>query len=266
MKKILVRGVVLLALLIVVALVALYVFLGRIVEKAIETAGPVVTKCPVTVDRVDFRPLRGKLRIVGLTVGNPEGFKTPSAFAVDEVRIAMSPGSVFSDLVEVEEVYIGGPQITYEMGIGKTNIGTLLDNVDAFVKSVSGPGGEETPRRAEEPAGGGKKVTIGLVKVEEGRINLSGSFLQGGAVPVPLQPIEMHDLGKTDPVTGAEASAEILGRILRGVLDSVKQSGKAVVDAAKSVGEALKQGDAEQVKKGIEGAVNGVRGLFKKGD
>ena len=75
MKKILVRGVVLLALLIVVALVALYVFLGRIVEKAIETAGPVVTRCSVTVDRVDFRPLRGKLRIVGLTVGNPEGFR-----------------------------------------------------------------------------------------------------------------------------------------------------------------------------------------------
>ena len=55
----------------------------------------------------------------------------------------MSPGSVFSDLVEVEEVYIGGPQITYEMGIGKTNIGTPPRQRGRVCEVSSGPGGRE---------------------------------------------------------------------------------------------------------------------------
>lgn len=265
MKKIVLRGIVALVVLAVVGLVAAYLFMGRIIEKAIETAGPVVTKCPVSVGRVDFRPLRGKLRIVNLEVGNPEGFKTPSAFKVDEVRLAMVPRSVFSDLIEVEEIYIGGPQITYEMGLGSTNIGTILDNVDAFTKSVAGADTEPKSAKAEPPAGAKKRVTIAVVKVEEGQINLSGTLLQGAAVPVVLPGLEMHDIGKNDPVTGAEAAAEILGRILHGVMDSVKQSGKAIVDAAQGIGEALK-GNGGELKKGIDGAVNGVKGLFKKGN
>jgi hypothetical protein len=246
----------------VVVLVLVYMSLGRIVEKAIETAGPMVTKCPVTVASVELRPLRGRLRIEGFVIGNPEGFKTPSAFRVEEIRVSMEPGTVTSDLIHVQEVYIDGPQVTYEIGLGKTNIGTIQDNVEAFLKTVSGEPGAEKP---EEPSGSRKKVVIDRVKVENGKINLSGTILQGGALPVPLPTLELSDIGREKPVSGPQAAAQILNRILGGVLDAVKQSGKAVIEAAKDVGESVK-GAGEDLKKGVGGALDGVKGLFKKGD
>jgi hypothetical protein len=260
MKKVLVWGLGGLVVLGVVGLVLLYAFLGRIVKKGIEVAGPAVTKCPVTVDRVEVRPLRGKLRIVNLTIGNPEGFKTPSAFKVDQIRIAVQPRSLFSDVVQVQEVYIAGPEITYEIGLGKTNIGKIQDNIDAFVKTVSGPGEAEPAA----PGGSTKKVTIDVARVENGKIHLGGTLIGQETLPIPLPTIEMHDIGKGSPVSGAKAAAEILNRVLGGVIDAVKQSGKEVLDAAKDVGGAVKEGGAE-LKKNIEGAVGGVKGLFKKG-
>jgi hypothetical protein len=249
----------------VVVLVVVYMSLGRIVEKAIETAGPMVTKCPVTVDSVDLRPLRGRLRIQNLVIGNPEGFKTPHAFKVDEVRVSLQPGTVLSDLIHVQEVYINGPQITYEIGLGKTNIGTIQGNVDAFLKTIAGEPGAEKPEEPVEPTGSKKKVVIDTVKVENGQINLSGTILQGEALPVPLPTLALNDIGKGQPVSGPQAAAEILNRILHGVLDAVKQSGKAVIDAAKDLGESAK-GVGEDLKKGVGGALGGVKGLFKKGD
>lgn len=244
----------------IVVLVLIYMSLGRIVEKAIETAGPMVTQCPVTVDSVSLSPLRGRLRIANLAIGNPAGFSTPNAFRVDEIRVAMNPGSVFSDLIQIQEVYINGPQVTYEVGLGKTNIGTIQSNVDAFLKKVSGEPGAKAP---EEPSTSTKKVTIDQVKVENGQINFSGTLLKGAALPVPLPTLEMADIGKGEPVSGPKAAAEVLNRILGGVLDTVKQSGKAVLDAASDLGESVK-GAGEDLKKGVGGALNGVKGIFKK--
>jgi len=263
MKKLikwLIWGVGSLLVLAVVVLVLVYLSLGRIVEKAIETAGPMVTQCPVTVDSVSLSPLRGRLRIVNFAIGNPEGFGTPNAFRVDEIRVAMRPGSVFSDLIQVQEVYINGPQVTYEVGLGKTNIGTIQGNVDAFLKRVSGTPGAKGP---EEPSGSTRKVVIDQVKVENGEIQFSGTLLKGAALPVPLPTIAMTDIGKGQPMSGPKAAAEILNRILGGVLDTVKQSGKAILDAAGDLGNSVK-GAGEGLRKGVGGALEGVKGIFRK--
>jgi hypothetical protein len=258
----LLRGIVGLLLAAVVLLVIAYMLLGRIVEKAIETAGPLVTKCPVTVDRVDLRPLAGRLRIVNFVVGNPEGFKTAHALKIEEIRVSMEPRTVFSDLVHVREVIVNNPQVTYEIGLRRTNIGTIQSTVEAFVRSVAG---EPEAGKPNQSTGSTRRVVIDSVKVENGQINFSGTILQGGALPIPLPTIEMSNVGQGQPVSGPRAAAEILDRIFGGVLASVGQSGKAVLDAAKDLGESVK-GTGGELKKGVGGALSGIRGILKKSD
>lgn len=253
MKRILLWGLLGLVLVVAAGLVAAYLFLGRIVKTAIETAGPMVTQCPVTVAGVDLRPLRGSFRIRGLSVGNPEGFHTPEALRVDEIRVAMEPGTVFSNLVHIREISVSGPQVTYEIGLGKTNIGTIQGNVQAFLERFAGESKDKD--KEPEPKGSSRKVVIDQVRVENGQINLSGTILQGRAVPVPLPTLTLNNVGG-GAVSGPQAAAEILDRILHGVLDAAKEGVSQLGDSVKDAGEAIKREAGS--------ALQGVRGLFQK--
>ncbi|MBN2449912.1 MAG: hypothetical protein JXR77_05965 [Lentisphaeria bacterium] len=265
MKKLVVRIAAFLIIAGLVALVLIYLSLGRIIKAGIEKGGPMVTQCPVTVGDIAFQPLRGHLRIRDLVLGNPEGFRTDAAFRVAEVRVRMTPGSVFSNRLQVQEVYIDAPEITCEVGLNRTNIGAIQKNVDAFLERMGGGRDEEGPQKTGGDKGPGRKVEIDHVRVENGKVTLSGTILQGGGVPVDLPTLEMRDIGKGRDVSTAEAAAQILRKILFGVVDSVGQSGQVLTDAAKEMGDAAKQ-VGDDLKKSAGNVVDGVKGLFRKGD
>lgn len=247
MRRIIVAAIVGLLAVAVLAVVLVVSSLGRLTKAAIETAGPLVTKTTVTVADVDFRPLRGGLRIAGLAIGNPAGFKTDAALRVGEIAVSLNPRSVFSDRVIVQEIRVDAPEITVEIGAGKTNIGTIQQNVETFLASLPGKSGE--PRPAEGPE---KQVAIDRVIVENGSIRLSGTLLQGAALPIPLPRVELRDIGKSTRVTTVEAAAEILRRVLGGVLETVTQTGQVLTDTVKGVGEGLR-GAAGSVLDGAKG-------------
>ncbi|MBT7300231.1 MAG: hypothetical protein HN849_11990, partial [Victivallales bacterium] len=108
MKKLLFLFVILVVL-IVVGVAALYISMGRIIKAGVETVGPKVTKCDVTVGDISVSPFSGKVVIRNLVVKNPEGFSDSDAFSLGEVRVRVQPKSLFSDRIIVEEVYIDAP-------------------------------------------------------------------------------------------------------------------------------------------------------------
>src|ERR1051325_2746032 len=116
MKKLIIRGVVVVLVLLLAALGVSIYFLGSIVKKGVETVGPQITRTEIRLDGATLSLLSGSGKLKGLFVGNPQGFKTESAIKVGSVGVGVAPGSVFSEKVHVKEVNILAPEITFEGG------------------------------------------------------------------------------------------------------------------------------------------------------
>ncbi len=256
-----------LVLLVVIALV-LFVFfgLGAAIKAAVEGVGSRATGTDVTLKSADVSITNGDGRLTGLVVGNPKGFKTPSAFEMDDIHVTLDTSTVGSDTIVVKEVVIEGPRVTYDVSSGGSNIAAIQANVDAFSSGFGGgdsggdhSGGKKPAESKPAPAAGeksgGKKFVITDFYVRNGKITLAASILGGTKLPVPLSEIHIHNLGKAEGgATSAEIAKEVLGSLTSGVLKSVANAGISVVN-----------GGVDTIKGGVGGAVDKVKNLFGGG-
>jgi len=278
-KRLLIGGVSL-ALLVLVGLVALYFCLGSNIKTGVETLGPKITKCAVTVEDIQISPLAGRVEIRGMVVGNPEGFKTESAFRLNQIRVRLDSKSLLSDRIHIQEILIDAPEITYEVGLSGSNIGAIQKNVEEFTGTSTEGTPAEEPAQAEEPVaeGGGKKLQLDDFRLVGAKVNLSAKLLAGQAMTVPLPEIRLQDIGKEEEGQSvAEIVSEIFNAVFKGIGDAVTGSGAVLADGKKLAGEALegagsaakemgaeakKAGDA--AKESASKALGGVKGLFKR--
>ena len=91
MKKILIRIGIIVFVLAIIAGIVVVMFLGDIVKKGVETAGPMVTKVDVKLNKASIS-LLGSAKLKGLFVGNPPGYKTDSAIKVGDVSVIIGDG------------------------------------------------------------------------------------------------------------------------------------------------------------------------------
>ena len=178
----------------IIAVFAIILNLGKIVKTGINTVVPQVTKCEAHVDDVNFNVFGGKFEIKNLVIKNPEGYKTDQAFSLGHIFVNVKMGSLLSDVIEIDQVLIDAPEITYEVGLGNSNLNTILENVNSALPSSD----EEKKEEKEEKKEGGKKVVINLVKVTNGRIGVSAKIAGGVEAPIVLPDIEIKDLGKKE--------------------------------------------------------------------
>src|SRR5689334_5830736 len=148
MKKLIIRIAIVAIVLLVVAVIAAALCLDSIVKKGVETVGPQITKTEMKLAGVSLSVLSGSGELKGFTLGNPEGFKAPSAMTVSHVKIGVAPMSVLSDKVHVKQVHVIEPQITFEatgLNIRANNLSKILENVQA----VAGGDAAAKPAPAE---------------------------------------------------------------------------------------------------------------------
>jgi len=272
MKKVLgiIVGVVV-ALVILLTLVVMFA-LGPIIKTAVEQVGPQALGAPVTVEQVKVSPFTGMVHIQGFLIGNPEGFKTPSAVELKQFRVQLKLASLLSDTIIIEEILIEGPQITLEAGLGGTNIGAIQKNVEAF---AGGPKEKPAKKPTEEPAPEStkpaKKVVVEHFLFTGGQVNLSMKLMGGRSLPVPLPTIEMRDIGKdSGGASPAEVIKEITDRIMSTVTDAAGKVTDLGADALKGAGAAAGaalEGGKDALKEAgaaASGLLKGVGGLLKK--
>ena len=215
--------------------------INPIVKSGVEKVGPQITKTAVTLAKVAISPFSGKGELVGLVVGNPEGFKTASAMALGSLKVDIDTGSVMSDRVVIREIRIEGPEITYEVGLKGSNIGKLLENIEGEQPQESPE--EEPEQEAGEPEKEGKKVQINDFIISGGKIRMSAVLMQGTAVTLPLPPIHLKDIGKEeDGATISEVVARVMKAIVKGVTETVAASGELIGKGAEAVGDAAMKG------------------------
>jgi len=184
-------------------------------------------------------------------VGNPQGWKTESAIKVGDVKVALDVRSALSDVVTVESILIEGPEITYEGGLGGSNIGKILENIEA----LAGGGGEKPA--AESSSASSKKFKVKDIQIRGAKVHLSTAGLGGKAMTVPLADMRLQNIGTDGSgVTAAQLSRDILKPLLASIT-------KAAAEAAANVGGQLKdvtKGTSDQLNK----TTDGIKSLFKK--
>ncbi len=98
---------------VVVGVIAFVVLnINPIIKESVQTYGSEITKVAVVLNEVDISPWSGKGKLVGMTVGNPKGYHTDSAFQLGVVSVDLDVGSVTEDTVIIHEIVIAGPQVT----------------------------------------------------------------------------------------------------------------------------------------------------------
>jgi len=247
MKKLLIRILIALVVIVIVAVLAIGLSLDGAIKKGVETIGPQIAKVDVKLDSVNLSLLSGSAKIKGLIVGNPEGYKTPSAISVGSASVSVSPKSLLSDKIVVHSIRIESPQIIYELGPGGNNLKKIQSNVEA---SVGDSGGTSAPG-AGKP---GKKLQVDEVVVTGGNVTLGISALGGKVASAPLPEIHLTNLGQgPEGITAGELARRILNEITAGAL-------KAASGAATDIG----KGVVEEATKDLGKTTKGITDLLKK--
>lgn len=257
---------------VVVAVVGIVIFvfssIDSLIKAAVEEFGSRATKTQVTLDEVEISAISGKGALRGFTMGNPAGFKTASAIRLGEIKIDMDVGSVTEDTVIIREILIVGPEITYELASGGSNLDAIRKNVQDFTG-----GGKAAPAASGEKEEGGKKLIIENLIIRGGKVNVSATFLKGKTMTVPLPAIHLKDIGKKE---GGATPGEVIEMIMAKVTSSASGAvsslnlGKAM-DAAKAGAEGAKKmlesgagGATDALKKTGDSIGGAIKGLFGK--
>jgi hypothetical protein len=192
------RGALALALLVALALGALWWRMDALAERAIERGASEALGVRTEVRSLLLRPLSGRLSLRGLEIANPPGWQG-SFLVVDRAAARLDVATLRRDVVEVEEVTLRGVTLVLE----ETAAGS---NYDAIVANLDGSGEAE----AEGPA-----VRVRDLWVRE----VTAHLRLGAAPPLTLQLPEIHlrDLGGP----GGAGSGAITAEVVRAVLTTV---------------------------------------------
>mgnify|MGYP000923234328 CR=1 FL=1 len=245
MKKILIRGLFVVLILLIVAVVAIGMSLGTAIKKGVETFGPQVTKVPVTLDGVSLSLFSGSGAIRGLVIGNPEGYKTTNAMSLGLASLAIAPGSLLSDKIVVKSIRVEAPKVTFEFGPGGNNLQCIQKNLEAYTGGSSTNAAKPAEQKAPAEARPGKKLQVDEIVISGGSVTLGAAALGGKVIEAPLPEIHFEKLGQgPEGITGAE-----LGKI---ILD------KLTAEALKTYGDKLAQAGTEALNNLTQNATNAV--------
>ena len=263
LKRILIVVVVL----VVIGALAAYFGGNYAAKKGVEVGGTAALGVDTKIDSVSIGWFSSTVGMRGLSVGNPEGYKTDRLMALGEGKVSCNIGSLMSDEVQVSEILIDQPELTVELKMGlppKSNLGDLLSSLK---------GGEAAEPAEEEGAASEKKFKVDLIRINKTKVRFH--MIGGKTADFVLPDIEMKDLKNADGTP--LMLADIFRQVLASMAVSVAKNGKGVPGnilgqfgdttavAQKFLGDGMKNikglGDAGKL---LEGATKG-RGEGGKG-
>jgi hypothetical protein len=264
-KKILIGLGLGLVVLVVAAVVVVGFFLGDIVKTGMETVGPKITQTSLTVDTVNVSLLGGSAGVKNLVLGNPEGYKAPSAINVGKASVSLAPGSLLSDKIVIHSVEVRDTEITFEGNpLGANNLTKLMANVNSLT-----PAADKTATNAPAAAPGAKqpakKLQVDDFLITGAKIHANLTGLVNQEITLPLPDIHLTGLGQgTDGITAADLTQKVLNEITAG---TIKALASAVTDLSKGVTDAAKgalQGAGKNAGESVDKLKKGLGGLFGK--
>lgn len=273
MKKWIFLGLGAIVVLLVVVVVVGISKLGPLVKKAVNTYGPKITNTELRVDDVGISLFSAEAKLKKFFLGNPKGFKSPSAMKVGSVYVDVDQGSITQNPIVINRIEVVEPEITYEKQGRSDNFQSIINSVQKNV-----PKGKATKKETTKE-GPGRKLIINDFIVKNGKVNLAvampGGVLGEQEIKADLPDIHLKDIGKKKGgASPAEVAKEIFAalygkiqspNVMGALNEQLKNLGgvgvKSVEKAAKGAA-----GVVEGAGKEAEGVTDKVKGLFEKKD
>lgn len=239
--------------------------LNSLVKEAVEKFGTEATLAEVKLNKVEISLISGAGSLNGLKVGNPKGFKTPSAFEMHSISIKLNIDTITQDPIVIKEIVITGPQVTYELAGTNSNIDAIQKNVDAYSKQF------QTGENVKRSEGEGPKLIIENIYIRGGKIGVSAGFLKGKTMNASLPDIYLYDIGiKEKGADPSQVIQEIIGSMTKGVGSAVASLGledlaKGVTEVVSSAAKKLQEGAGSvggSVQEGVGEAGKSLKKLF----
>lgn len=246
MKKLYVIGGILLVVLVGVYVVGAF-FLGSIVRSGVNNFGPRLTQTKVELVEANISPFTGSGSLRGLSVDNPKGWSEGRAFYLGKVSVKLEPMSIFGDFVVINELIIDQPEFTYETKIVASNIKDLLKNIEEF----TGSGAQTATTKSGKPI----KFVVKKFRMTNAKATLGAG---GAAVPVPVPPISLDNLGVAE---GGITADQLARALMQNVLTSVVAG---TANALIQIGGTSGANSLEKTKEAAKKAGDTIKDLFKK--
>ncbi len=271
MKK-LIKLVAVLLILLVLATVAVALYIDTIAKTAIERGATYALGVETTLGSADVGLLSGTFSMGDLTVANPAGFESPYFTHLGEGDVKVALKTLRQQTVELPTLTLTDLDIHLDKKEGKANYDVILENLSRF----------ESGEGAEKEADG-KKFVINEILVQ--RIVVHVQLLPIGGdltkLDVPIDEVRLHNVGsETD---GSVLMSELTSVIIKAVLAAIVQKGGDLIpadvlgdlgqglagldsltemglDAATSVGEGIKDagGGLDEITDDIGDAIKNI--------
>lgn len=240
MKKIAI-GVSIVIGLMVVVLAYLVFNVNSLVKSGIETAGPNVLGVPVTVDAVSISFMDGSGEIRGLRVANPEGYDSPHAIAIDNMRVALDTSSLTSDKIRILEVIIGAPDITYEGSLNDSNLKRLQANANA---------GSSATQASEETEGEPTALQLDYFEIEDAKLDVRLGILDK-PLNLVMSSLVIEEIGKDETATPAEVVTRILRALNQAIIPLIRENASSVKSQLEEEGRKAEE-KADKLKEDVD--------------
>lgn len=202
----------------------------RIAKVAIEKGGTFATGTQTTVNDVSIGLFSGKFGLSGLTIANPEGFKSPAFMSLGTGGVDLSLASLSGSTIEVPRFSLDTLEVNLERRDGKTNYGSILDSL----KRLQGQGGATQPTSSGDET----KLIINDLSLSNivVKIDLTGgpqAVSDLTRVTIPIDRITLSNVGKTGggvAGTGVTVS-ELSSIVISAVLSAATEKGGSLIPA-----------------------------------
>jgi hypothetical protein len=192
-------------------------------------------------DLLSIEPLQGSLSITNLHLANPPGFSRKNLVQLDLLEVALDPDTLQSDTLLIEQISIRKPRIRYERQILTDNLKALQKEIEQATMQQEENTGPATPVAAaegsepetEEPEG--QKVVVELFELSGGMVSAKLSIAP--AIPIPLPPIRLRDIGKEKGgATVKEASTKMYNAVYDEIIGAIGSTTGIAGDMLKGAG------------------------------
>ncbi|MBB48794.1 MAG: hypothetical protein CMJ33_09725 [Phycisphaerae bacterium] len=265
MKKVIVRGSIGIAALILILVLLVMVFINSIAKSAITTAGTSTLGVDTSLDSISIGLFSGHSSIDGVSVANPKGFDG-DFLDLSEGVLDVNLSSLLGDVIEVRQIALEGLNVQFVQKIDGSNVSRILDNVNGSTSA-----GSDKPAENESDPGSSRKFVIDQLKVTNVKVSVAVEPISSATAPstVTINQIIVKDIGKKKD--GADLD-QLIAIVVQSVVDAVIKAAPSEIPAIMMQGiegglSSLTSFDFGNVQfdggKGLQDVVRSISGIGK---
>ena len=218
MKKLVIRGALLLAGVVVAGVLVLYFTINSIAASEISSAASSALGVKTSVGAVRISLFEGRTEITDLDIANPTDY-SGEFLTLGKGILGLNLSSLMSDRVEVKEFTLRDINLSLIQRTNGSNVGTIIDNAS----KGSGDSQEDAP---VDDAGDDRKFIIDKVEIDNVQVAISVEPLTSERAPtkVTIDQIVVRDIGRKEHgVTIDEVTTILVRSILSSAIKAAPE-------------------------------------------